>query len=163
MTPQILADLCSQPEAQRAALSCTSPSDSLPGVLLALAAPEAVAPAGAAAGQAAAAEAAMLALRQLALCPPAKAWFCSQHGALAQLLGAVGEAEQAPGRAAAAAHALWALVHGSGGERAKVALRRCSDWGGALAAAAAAIERSGGAAWAPQLSQACTALQRLLA
>lgn len=160
---QVLADVCSQPEAQRAALACTCPSDSLPGVLLALATPEAAPPAGGAAGQAAAAEAAMLVLRQLALSPQAKAWFCSQHGALAQLLGAVGAAEQAPVRAAAAAHALWALVHGSGGERAKVSLRRCSDWGGALAAATAACERGAGAAWAPQLRQGCAALRRLLA
>ena len=109
-----------------------------------------------------AAAAAMLAIRQLALCPAAKAWFCSQHGTLQQLLDALAAAAQAPERAAAASHALWALAHGSGGERVKVALRRCSGWADALAAALAACEHEKTGAWAARLRRPCTALQWLL-
>ena len=149
--PQVLAELCSQAEGQRAVLACATPSDTLLGVLLGLAEFATPAPA------AAAAEAAMLLLRQLALCPDAKAHFVSRRGALQALLAAVGAAEAQPRRAAAAAHALWALVHG--GERVKVAVRRCEGWEDALATALAVCRRQE----QPALSSGVEALQRLLA
>lgn len=68
-----------------------------------------------------------------------------------------------PQRAAAAAHALWALVHGSGGERAKAALRRCKGWEHGLREGLAAAEREPQASWAAALTDACSALHRLLA
>lgn len=132
-------------------LACTTPSDTLLGLLLGLAELSSPAPA------AAAAEAAMLLMRQLALCPDAKAHFVSRRGALQALLDAVGAAEAQPGRAAAAAHTLWALVHG--GERVKVAVRRCEGCEDALSAALAACRRQE----QPALRSGVEALQRLLA
>lgn len=150
---QVLADFCSQPEAQRAALACASPSDTLLGVLLALAQQP---------HSAAVAEAAMLAVRQVALAPEAQAHFLSARlSALEGLLGALADAAQHPGLAAAAAHALWALVHG--GERVKVAVRRCEGWPGSLQAALAACQRQEDARWHDKLLSGCQSLQRLLA
>lgn len=132
-------------------LACTTPSDAMLGVLLGLAEHSTPAPA------AQAATAAALLLRQLALCPDAKAHFVSRRGALQALLDAVGDAGAQPERGAAAAHALWALVHG--GERVKVAVRRCDGWEQALGAALAACRREE----QPALRSGADALQRLLA
>lgn len=132
-------------------LACSTPSDTMLGVLLSLA--EHSTPAAAAA----AAAAATRVLRQLALCPDAKAHFVSRRGALQLLLDAVRAAEVQPERAAAAAHALWGLVHG--GERVKVAVRRCEGWEQALGVALAACQQEE----QPALRSGVEALQRLLA
>ena len=133
-------------------LSCATPADSLLQVLLALAQQR---------HSAAAAEAAMLVVRQLALAPEAQAHFVSPRlEALPALLAAVAAADQQPARAVAAAHALWALVHGA--ERAKVAVRRCEGWSCSLQAAVQACQRHK-AAWTAQLRRGCEALQQLLA
>jgi len=147
---QVLTALCSQPEGQRALLACSTPSDTMLGVLLSLA--EHSAPASAAAAAAAAA----VLLRQLALCPEAKAHFVSRRGALQTLLDAVSAAGAQPERAVAAVHALWALVHG--GERVKVAVRRCEGWEQALGAALAACGQE-----QPALKSGVKALLSLLA
>ncbi|KAL4440183.1 hypothetical protein ABPG75_003184 [Micractinium tetrahymenae] len=171
---QLLAGLCSQPEGQRAVLRCSAPSGDLLGALLALAVPgsSAQVPATGGAAAAGAAEPAMLAIRQLALHPEAKAHLVGgRHGALQSLVDAVGAASAGSHgqgaaqlqRAAAAAHALWALVHGSGGERAKAALRRCQGWEDSLREGLAAADREPQACWAAALKEACTALRRLLA
>ncbi|KAI7839118.1 hypothetical protein COHA_007122, partial [Chlorella ohadii] len=145
---RVLTALCTQPEGQRAVLACSTPSDTMLGVLLSLAEHSTPAPA------AAAAAAAAVLLRQLALCPEAKAHFVSRRGALQTLLDAVSAAGAQPERAAAAAHALWALVHG--GERVKVAVRRCEGWEQALALAACRQEQ-------PALKSGVKALLSLLA
>lgn len=173
---QLLAGLCSQPRGQRAVLTCSAPSGDLLGALLGLALPgsSAQVPASGSTAVTASAEAAMLVIRQLALHPQAKAHLVAgRHGVLQSLVGCVGAASAADGgggagtaqpqRAAAAAHALWALVHGSGGERAKAALRRCPGWEGSLREGLAAAEFEPQAGWSAVLKDACTALLRLLA
>jgi hypothetical protein len=149
---QVLADLCCQAEGQRALLRCTAPSDDMLGALLGLAQQQHSGAVG---------EAAMLVLRQVALCPDSQAHFVSKHGALQQLVDALAAAAQHPERAAAAAHALWALVHGGG--RAKAALRRCERWADGIQAGLQACRQDEHASWAPCLAQPCQALQRLLA
>ncbi len=104
----------------------------------------------------------MRVVRQVALCPDAKAHLVSRHGALQQLVNAAAAAEQQPGRAAAAAQALWGLV--AGGERVKVALRRCEGWAEGIQAGLRSCRRGSQAAtWQQPLCQACEALQQLLA
>lgn len=173
---QLLAALCCQPEGQRAVLRCSVPAADLLGTLLALAVPGSSAQAPAVGGgtsAAGAAEAAILVIRQLALHPEAKAHMVGgRHSTLQSLVDCLraasadvsaGQHAAQPQRAAAAAHALWALVHGSGGERAKAALRRCKGWEHGLREGLAAAEREPQASWAAALTDACSALHRLLA
>lgn len=153
---QVLADLCSQEEGQRALLRCSAPSQDMLGAVLGLAAQQQC--------SSAAAEAAMLVVRQVALCPASQAHMTSRHGALQQLVDAVAAAARQPGRAAAAAHALWSLVHS--GERVKVAVRRCQGWAAAIQAGLDAHGGGGGQQaepWHQALAQPCAALQQLLA
>ena len=149
---QVLADLCCQAEGQRALLRCAAPSDDMLGALLGLAEQQHSVAVG---------EAAMLVLRQVAMCPDSQAHFVTKHGALQQLVDALAAAPRQPWRAAAAAHALWALVHGGG--RAKAALRRCERWADGIQAGLQACRQGEHASWAPSLAQPCQALQRLLA
>lgn len=113
----------------------------------------------------------MLVIRQLALHPKAKAHLAGgRRGALQSLVDCVRAAAGSSGqgaahlqqRAAAAAHALWALVHGSGGERAKAALRRCPGWEDSVRQGLATAELEPQAGWAVALEEACSALRRLL-
>lgn len=148
---QVLAALCTQPEAQRAALACcTGARRSLLDVLLELAARL---------EHGAVAEAAMCVVRSLSLCPDAAAHFTAKRHALQTLVSAVAAAGEQPGRAAAAAHALWTLVHGSG--RVKVAVRRCPGWADSLAAGSSVCEEAGSSG--AVLREACPILQRVLA
>lgn len=147
-----LANLASQPEAQRALVRAGTgpPLVALLELLLGLMQQEQA--------PTLAAEAALV-LRNVALHPESKAHFLAQQGALQQLVGAVAAAGQQPLRAAHAAGALLALL--VQGERVKAALRRsCPNLEDALEAALAMADQS---AEGPQLCTTCTALKQLLA